>query len=506
MTTDRDLTAIPAVTKAAAETLAVSLIRQARPEADVRVGTAVRDLVVTPGSILLAHSDQQVAAALDRNTLSGAATDSESAERLLGNFLFDVPRGTKATGTVILELSDDRPFFIAETTTLITSTGIRVVASAAGYARVSGGDYDIKRSETGYYVFVPCRAAVAGIASNIENGTALRPTGSITPALVRVTAVTNFSGGTDDALVGDMLARLPQTLALRSLDSGNAIRGTLITSFPQIDQVSVVGTRDPECLRARIGRVTPRAGVVDALIKPARQAPLVVNLTAVRQQEPGSYKVDVPAAIVPGQQMIRSVGALPSASGLSFTATPYIAHGVVEHVLDEHSFLGSYRCSHVVELRDVPPDDDGVYPATMPVSVELYAAPVVTAAQAYVDRQDVAPVGQDLLIRAAHLARVFVKATVSTTEDFDAAKAVAALVSAVNAKQFMVPLSESEVMSTLHANGVKLVRSLKLQAMTSYGTTLGGSILVFSDKEVGASGKTSYFHLDPRDVTLLVVN
>ena len=458
------------------EQLLVNMIRVKYPHLDLRIGTALRDLLVVPDSAIhawfAAQADEQRAVSslqtlLERSD-AGEEIDSEDLDRILSNFNMEGTSGTYAKGVVRIVVSEPRMYTIATDVRFGTLSGISFVPEKTVVAEEQPLSNEVRlyRGTSNWYFFVPVVCSTVGTSGNISSGTALSPSSGFT-AFVSATAYGDFSGGADVEDLHSVKDRIPAALSMRGLLNRTSVEAVLRDRYDKsnnkIVAVSAVGYGNPAQLRDKhnpfgIGV----GGRVDVYVRNFT-SPHVVTLTKTftYDSESGKYTCQIGADDAPGMQSVQAVFS-PDASGSS--SFPYSVEFGGESIADTwHDFdvsdgyaelSGTVWRNCVVTVTDT-----GDVSPTREFGVAVVCLPDIADMQEYLDDTSVRNVGSDYVVRCPAICRVTVNVACRYKygTPFNVESAKTAVVDYINSTGFTGRLTRSEIACVLRHEGATSV-------------------------------------------------
>lgn len=476
------------------EQLLVDLVRTKYPHLDLRIGTALRDLLVVPDSAIHAWFEAQAEEQREVSSLrslleranNGEEVDTEDVLRVLSNFNLSGLVGSYARGVVRVVVSSAKTYIVAAGTEFETLDGV-VFSSDSLVTAVespSAGEVKLYRGSSNWYFFVPVTCTTVGTSGNIQSGTVLGVSSAFS-SFVTATAHGDFSGGMEVENLSSLVARIPAALSVRGLTNVTAVESSLRDRFDttndKISAVSVVGYGNPAQLRDKhnpfgIGV----GGRVDVYVRNFTR-PHVIMLTkqCTYDTESGTYRCHVAASEAPGMQGVYYVGDADSSALASYShSVTYSADGTDStwHDFDVSGgateLAGTVWRSCDIEIHDVKKDGD-----TKNFGIGVMCLPSATAMQNYVDDASVRNVGADYVVRCPAICRVSVNASCrykyGTVFDVDSAKK--AIEDYVNTTGFIGRLTRSEIACVLKAEGATSVDISDDYMLTGYVVDAAGT-------------------------------
>lgn len=458
------------------EQFLIDLIRTNYPHLDLRLGTALRDLLVRPDAIIHAwfssQAEEQRAVAslkilLDRAN-NGEAVDTDDVERVLSNFNLVGAVGSSAKGIIRIVVSSKKTYVLRaglEFNTLdgkTYKTGSQITAEF----QPIDGEVRLYQGSKNFFFFVPVTCTEVGSDGNITKGTVLSPKTSFA-GFVSAAAYNNFSGGSDIESLGSLVSRIPVALSTRCLLSSRAVEAVLRDEFDQTENpiiaVSSVGYGNPAQLRDKhnpfgIGV----GGRVDVYVRNFT-APNTVSLRKDFTYDPDAdaYVCEVSAADAPGLYSVIAVSDVDSVaiSSYSFSAEYSGAEDIdTWHDLDTSG--SSVELAGTV-WRKCRVFVYGLYRTedTRTLNVEAIVLPAAQQIQAFLDDESVRNVGSDFVVRCPAVCRVSINAVCRYKLGtlFDVEEAKTALANFINTTGFVGRITRSEVACVLKEHGATSV-------------------------------------------------
>ena len=471
----------------ASELLVIDQLRTGSPNLDLRLGTALRELLVRPEASVSAQrsaniDELQSIMSLATMAASGTATAAD-VNAVLSNFNTALQPGTAATGVVLVKVTGSRVYNLGAGSIFSTNSGLQyqTAASITVSPTLSAGQIPLQTAADGTFFFtVAVTATATGAVYNISDGTALAPSAQIY-TFVSAAAYTTFSGGTDSETVQEAINRIPAALSHRGLVNKTATEAQLRDAFTSsgitIQAVSVQGYGDPAQIRDKHNVFgVAVGGRVDVYCR-TFQDPMVFLLQKVGTRiADNTYQVVITAQEAPGFYAIR---AITDVAGVALGSYQYTelrsATGLANtfHDIDPNNAVieTAYTVwqQSTVTITGVPDNA-----AQHTFKVEAYGAPGIQSIQAYMDDPAVRPVTSDFLVRCPLVCLVSCTAQVfyPATKPVSISALQAALAQYINGRSFVSTLTRSELVAVMLANGVTKI-NLGLNGMTLSGRVRG---------------------------------
>jgi len=458
----------------------------------------------------------------------------EASNLILSNFGTALGAGTKAAGSVKVNVLYSRSYIISSGFTFTAVSGASFVTTASYTFSPDpvDGEEQLNTCDGGYYFILPVEAEEAGTTYNIAKSTALSITSNLY-GFVAASAYFAFSGGTDSESVASVLARLPASLSHRGLTSCTAIEAQLRAELTDTDIVlqalSVQGYGAPAQHRDRHNVLgISVGGRADVYVRTfTGPSVLLLTKTGTRVSD-GTYSFNITADDAPGFCTIHRIadpgddgssGALGSyefteSRGASGLETTWHDIDVDSNYVETH---GTVYQTSTVTLTEVPDSA-----ATREFSVEVFTTPGIAYIQNFMDSPIRARnVAADFLVRSPLVCLVTLTANVICTPGTSSASAseVAAelctqATAYINSRSFCGRLTRSELVKVLMANSSVSHVDMSAQGMKITGTvvdalgvshTLSGDAIDISairDPESLLTAETCVFMADPDGIQI----
>lgn len=497
-----------------AEALVIAYLRSSNPELDLRKGTAIRDLLVRPASLIYALESLRWRDTRYRTSISAIAADPSQAttddiNQVLSNFSITAGIGSKASGIATISVSSRRRYVIPAGFVLIAPSGARYIVPTPVTASSSpvAGEVLLRPIGSGGAFDVPMESESEGVGFALDTGVALVPTTTFDGFVAAATA-SAAAGASDPESAAEVLERLPLALSQRALDSRNAISSVLGLPVADggpgltIQALSVQGHGDRTQIRDRDNVFALSVGGRADIWLRSGPNPEILTLTVSGTRvSDGVYDIFIPASDVGGFYACRSV-ALASDGTLSGSISQLPVLGSLDVAVTRqrsdtalatsHSIRNSieaaYSAFEDIRLRVSGVDADT---ETVDFRVELYRDAGVVPAQTFVDADGVRNLRADHLVRSAIyvLTAVNMAVIVRPESDVDVDAMRRAVMDMINSKSFVSRLSESEVAAVIHRYDVVGVAST---AFSISATVVGadGAITRLSGREINLAAVT----------------
>lgn len=264
--------------RAAAEAFMEEILTELFPDADFSPGSVTRDHTIGALGAMVAYlrgEARRVRLATSLRTipqLEDAADRSQAVDNLVANWFLSRREGTHVRGVVTIHFSRAHDGSIPATATFTRSAGVRFRLDSTASWTYGASNLSPRTDATGavvdYTLRVPVIAENPGTAYEIEPGIFA----GFTRFNAHTTFVENetaFTGATDVETPEELLARAPEAISVRDLNSARSINAVLREQFPEIDRVVTLGMRDPGMRRDVLELFAPEViihlgGYIDA--------------------------------------------------------------------------------------------------------------------------------------------------------------------------------------------------------------------------------------------------
>lgn len=475
------------------EQLMVNLLRTRYPHLDLRLGTALRDLLVVPDAIVNAWFSAQATELREVSSLqalleradAGEEVDADDVNRVLSNFNMAGSAGTAAKGVVRIVVGSSGRYVVAEDAEFSTLSGMtfRATGSVTADEQPVDGETKLYKGSANWYFFVPVECTVVGTAGNITQGTVLS-TDSAFSGFVSATAYGDFSGGAEVSDLHGLVSRIPAALSVRGLLNATAVEAVLRDRFGssgnEILAVSSVGYGNPAQLRDRHNPFgVGVGGRVDVYVRNFT-APYVVAVTkeCVYDSSTETYSCEILPSEAPGMQSVQSVSDPESSAASSYAHSVEFGGDIGDtwHDFDvsggSTELAGTVWRSCKVTIKGVGSTD-----ATRMFRIDMACLPGISDIQEYVDSADVRNVGSDFVVRCPAVCRVSVNASCRYKYGtlFDVNVAKKAIADYVNTTGFVGRLTRSEIACVLKSLGATSVDIVDDYMLTGYVIDANGT-------------------------------
>lgn len=237
--------------------------------ADVRKGSVLREIFVQAGASVRSALQEQIDNFEKTNSLKAieenpADTSDAAVDAIVSNWSTTRKLGTIALGTIKLDVTTQKQYFIPTNVAFTTANGLNYFAVSA--TTIEAEDLFQDEVSGTFYFLVSVQAEAAGSEYEIEAGTQLQ-TNILSGSLILVSAYNDFFNGKDDETSTDLIARGKTAISTRDLVSRTSINAFFQENFSDIFMSSVTGFQDREMQRGVNTIGVKSAGPVDIYIK-----------------------------------------------------------------------------------------------------------------------------------------------------------------------------------------------------------------------------------------------
>jgi hypothetical protein len=324
MAIERDLSDVNQDDFDAAEAKLIAAVREYNPTVDLRVGTALRDLLIRQSSVLNAYNEKLNEDLRNSQSLQAISENPELADDdvldgILSNINIVRREGAPATGLVIVTVPNAERFIVPDGYTFTIASGLAYATSQSYRARPEDaftGALDellITPHTTddlagSFYVLVPVTATTIGSDTNISSGVAMTVTEALVVGTTSQESYNNFTGGADEESIEELLARVPTALGQKSMESQQSIGAVLQGQFPSIREIAAVGFGFEAQLRDKHNIFgSAMGGKTDIYVRQSTDPETQTYIVQADKVEDGIYTVTLTPDIAAGIQFVRSV-------------------------------------------------------------------------------------------------------------------------------------------------------------------------------------------------------
>ena len=512
----------------AAKQLLRDLWKSAEPELDIEHG-ALDALVLTPSAALLEVARETFRAARNSSSFTKLLENPDGAngamlDELAKSYRVERRRGSSASGPIRLFFQEDLYRVIGLSTTF-TANGvlfnlhhIETLLHSGDIPSTLPHYQNLRQSQDGsglFYADVTVHARSTGTAANLVRGTELALHQSALSYFVRALALETFHGGGNDEDSESLVRRMILGVSAKVLSSRTNMRAALLDRFPDVRDSSVIGAGDPEMTRDK-HTVFPAStgGYADWYVGTTRQLTQVActcdSFLTHGQQADGTYLHtvlidDSHISCLYHVTEIQDAETLALAEILSQRRTVGESTGMAARNApllhdDEEGVFSAYQTTEVRFATRSPVEKIRIYGIHMPE---------IKAIQDWVLQSALAPIGLDVLVKAAIPTTIRFSAVLHTPsgETVDFLPLQTLIADHINHLPFDGLLAISELTTLLHRrlpSGSFVTR----QALYALTYLPNGQVVLSQtgdrltiDFPPFASNRTTLFFCDPADVS-----
>lgn len=507
------------------EDILIEALRDVYPKHDLRIGTAIRDLVIRPAATLCTHIDDITKELSKYTTLIGMDdVDIESINKVLSNFNTSYRGGSKSTGYIRMMFSDGATRIVPRGY-IFTYGELRFKTLDAVVVSESGGTgvaYDVFSSDgkITYSVPIAVESEIPGANNNLPTGISFGTVAGMI-GLITSYSISSFVGGTDGETIEDIIARLPEAIASRSLSNKLSMKAMLTDRFGEtIQGVSLEGLGSKTQKRNRsIGLAV--GGYVDAYVRTFRNPISIILRKEGTVTDNGKWGISLSKSEAAGVYAIKSVTKwdgkyAPSgttASSYAINYTRKLSSDTGGHNIPDvpSGSLSSYQ-EIDIEVNDAlatvgnPPEY---------FKVEVLAAPLIREIQEFCDSPINRNVGVDMVVKSPTVAMVSMTVTVYVPDNSeDTEDSIRYRVTEyINSQSFTDILRLSEIIQTI---GYKVDMPLNTPVLrvdvhgsdgskVTYSSSSDIDIKYIDNPDKCITNNTTVFSADPSDIHINII-
>lgn len=509
----------------------LQLLAEVAPNLDTKAGP-LRDLLVYHEALYAALQRTELNRL--RNTLSlkrasedPNLADSEVLDEVLANFLIQRDEGSKAKGSIFINVNTKAPFTLEAGTQFIYGELVYVLPTTINVVITTpSAENDVLLTELAdgsFGVTVEVESEDVGSKYNIAKGSTFIV--DPTPAyFVSATASTNITGGKDAQSNEELVQQAIYGISNLSLHSKKQIEAYL--QKEGWNQVQVISVKDPEMTRDRhlllpvgVGGKTdiyvsntdyPISKLIQttATFIEGRVDGSVWQISLTSDQFPGAYLInDVVDPQTNKSLLVQEIKLERTVQTIDL-GDEYITPDVVN--VDEAAF-STFQGIIYQFLDNSDPTGLIPYTSTKEVMLEVWGVENIDTAQRLVASKDVIPLGVDLLVKAFHPCFVHVSCQLKLTDSqtvVDESLLKEKVVEAIREVPIGVPVGVAHVMNRVQeVLPSTVVISKVIMTGTLYTATgvqnilLRDNLLQIPDLGVCSQRTTKYF-IDADQVTI----
>jgi len=520
------------------------MITEELPDLQVTHGV-VNDLILNPAALLAAARDEDIDRARRANSLAAieedpSLADDEYVDALMSTY-YKISRqiGTTASGTITIVIGEllttaipSGAIFTSGTQQFQTTIPYVAVTDPAN-ATAENDRVLAERADGNYSFSIDLVAVEPGLSGMLKRGTALTASFGIRN-LVTIFVASDFSGGTETETNAQLLTRLPEGIASRTLTGSTNIAGVIRDAYPNTQAISTLGYGDSEMIRDRHS-ILPISlgGRVDCYVQTAelpldnlitKEATLIAKYGGIgtwqtsftRDEYAGFYDI---VRIAP-ETAVETAGSLQLVSDIrSFNAAGLLGLLTPDIETAAEAAYSRYQTATVVFYDNVTDHSTLTVGDTADYSITVRGMPYIAGVQALLAARDIRNAAGDVLVKApipcfTRLSFILEAKPGATLPDYTEIQQN--LARYVNSLGFVGRLSASALTAIIYES---LPSSITVSAIDMFGqirrpagtfkTLRSTETLVVPDEpDALVTSRTVLFYLDPRSVaiSLRIVN
>jgi hypothetical protein len=348
------------------------------PGADVAPGSVLNELLLKI-SATLQNPIINTTDALDQGksirSVIDATTDSysELMDKIASNYNVTRDAGRKSVGKLKIVVADSRNYFLITNFKVVQPVLKLNYFTTSAYnitpTPTAANDLQLFKDVGGYYFILPVVAEAVGEEYQVADQTKfiVDPANSLS-GFVDAYAYGNFSSGANKETDKDLVIRMQEGLANKTLLSKNSIAFRLKDLYPNTKDISVIGGNDPELTRAKANLFgISTLGMADVYLRTS-QGPETyqfiktgtrVASTVISGVRTDTWQIDIDQYDAPGFYRIISIrpsgkqltGTLVVNSSFGFSTDEFIPANQVSTLL-ESRFTRYQTCTATFEYND----------------------------------------------------------------------------------------------------------------------------------------------------------
>lgn len=342
-----------------AELLAQQILQAQFPDLELRLGTALRDLVIRPAAFLLALTKKGLDYYFTQNTINGVtdATPESVVDDILSNWFLPRNLGTFSVISARLYFARKKNVAVSTSTFFSPDNALLFYPQQAVSLSQDAMLYDSYSNE--WYVDVNLQAAQQGVQYNISSGSLLYFS-NFDPYFLRAEINYLVSSSVAGETNTQFITRAKTAISTRNLINVPSIAANLQSYFNYISQIVSIGMGDAEMIRDQIKAIfdpeTPR--LVTALSSTSTTATatlvnhgwdtgqFVVITGATPAAYNGTYQITVVDASTFTYTLLTTAGPVTVLPTIQSQTSPVLVHngGMIDVYCD------SSRANSVVQL------------------------------------------------------------------------------------------------------------------------------------------------------------
>jgi len=264
-----------------ARTRAETVLREVYPTIDVRPGSPLGDVVLSPFAMLIAMLEvgvQRFTSDLDlENVAAGTIYNCDFVERFIKNFAVFPQLSLKSTGVVRMVFNTDQEYEVDRRTQFVSGTSVFTIrlphvdhgSTHPGILKIlpvgflpAPNENELALSDLGDGTY-GVEIAVEGTMDDTVIAATEFAVNIVIPELVTAYAVVNFDSGNPGSSLKVLAEKTRQTFPAASLTSKTCSRSFMLKEFPDLLGASALITGDSLMLRSTVNAFGVIPGRVD---------------------------------------------------------------------------------------------------------------------------------------------------------------------------------------------------------------------------------------------------
>lgn len=217
------------------------------PDIITSEGSANYDILIGPLSSILEPLQKEINNLRQWQSLKNyQSMPTEEMDSLVANFFLTRNEGAKSTGTVRVYFNEPVTAMFNTFSKFLTKSGLAFVPSEV--QMIQADVMSFNQEGNLYYVDVLVEAEEEGLKYNILSGQIISAE-NLPVSYVKVVNMGAFTGGSNKETNEALYTRSLDAITVRNLVSKKSIRHNILSSFPRVEDIQVVGAGDSEMER-----------------------------------------------------------------------------------------------------------------------------------------------------------------------------------------------------------------------------------------------------------------
>lgn len=229
------------------EDFIVEKLQENYPEIDVRHGTAFRDMLITPLSIIMQpYRDTLNVLKRNQSLQNYSLMLEDEMDMLVSNIFLERRTGSKSSGTE--RIYTDEPQDVTITTDAVFTTQDGLIFKPIKNYYITAEEIELNSDGLLYYYDIQVEAENLGTVYNVPADTVIYAT-NIPTGIIRVNNPSGMSQGVDTDTNEELYSIAKESITVRDLVTKKGIQSVLLQNLQTIEEMFVVGFGDPEMIR-----------------------------------------------------------------------------------------------------------------------------------------------------------------------------------------------------------------------------------------------------------------